>query len=120
MDDLDIFSAALELSTPEEREKYLLSACGDNAALRERIEALLRSSEKVSRFMESPAVAIEGPPTVNQPITEKPGTQIGPYHHQNVFLSPGRFYLNVSALDVSPLTFLSLAAFSSPLPHPLS
>jgi len=37
VDDLDIFSAALELGTPEEREKYLHDACGENAALRERI-----------------------------------------------------------------------------------
>jgi serine/threonine protein kinase len=82
VDDLDIFSAALELETLEQREKYLLEACGENAALRERIEALLRSSDKVSRFMEAPALGIEdGPdsPTLDQPLSEEPATQIGPY-----------------------------------------
>ncbi len=79
MDEFDIFSAALELATPEEREKYLHEACGDNAAHRKRIEALLRSSDKVSRFMESPAPRIAGCSTIDRPITERAGTIIDRY-----------------------------------------
>jgi eukaryotic-like serine/threonine-protein kinase len=79
VDDLDIFSAALELGTPEDREKYLHDACGENAALRERIQALLQSADKVSRFMEAPAPGIEASPTLDQPPLEQPGTVIGPY-----------------------------------------
>ena len=55
MNELDIFTAALELGATEKQEKYLDEACKDNEPLRERIEALLRSADKVSRFMESPA-----------------------------------------------------------------
>lgn len=79
MDDLDLFSAALELRTPEERAKYLVEACGGNEALRKRIGALLKSSEKVSEFLETPAVAIENAPTLEASIPERPGLQVGPY-----------------------------------------
>jgi len=80
VDDLDIFSAALELGTPEEREKYVDEACVDNPALRERVEALLRSSAKVSHFMEAPLPRIEGSPTLDvPPTTEQPGQTIGHY-----------------------------------------
>jgi WD40 repeat protein/serine/threonine protein kinase/tetratricopeptide (TPR) repeat protein len=80
VDELSIFTAVLGLGTLEEREKYLQEACADNPALRQRIEALLQSSVKVSRFMEeSPAPHIATSPTSDQPPAEKPGTQIGPY-----------------------------------------
>ena len=53
MNELDIFSAAVELTTPEDREKYLDEACGDNEVLRERIKSLLRSSREAGSFIES-------------------------------------------------------------------
>src|SRR3954466_8193161 len=51
-----IFAAALELPLAE-RSAYLANACGDDAALRNRLEGLLASSEKVGKFMARPVVA---------------------------------------------------------------
>ena len=80
MDELDIFTAALELGTPEKREKYLDEACRDNEVLRERIEALLRSAGKDTRFMESPAHAAGLSATLDMPVlSERPGQTIGRY-----------------------------------------
>ena len=61
------------------RDKYLGEVCGDNTALRHRIEALLNSAAKVSRFMEAPAPGVDASPTLNRSIVEQPGTIIGPY-----------------------------------------
>jgi serine/threonine protein kinase/Tfp pilus assembly protein PilF len=79
MNELDIFSAAVALDTPEEREKYLDEACGDNAALRERIDSLLRSFREAGSFIESPAHDFENAATLDRPVAEGPGTIIGSY-----------------------------------------
>ncbi|MHB8954089.1 MAG: tetratricopeptide repeat protein [Pirellulaceae bacterium] len=52
-------------------------ACDGHPELRDRVEALLRNAAHASRFLESPPRA-EGI-TIDQPISEKPGAQIGPY-----------------------------------------
>ena len=44
-----------------------------------RVRALLRAHAEPGSFLEEPAVANQPAPTLDQPITEKPGTQIGPY-----------------------------------------
>jgi serine/threonine protein kinase len=77
MNELDIFTAALELADSAERSRYLDEACGSRPELRERIEALLRNAAHASQFLESPPFAADA--TLNQPITEKPGTLIGRY-----------------------------------------
>lgn len=74
----EVFLAALELSTPEERAGYLEKVCGDDADVRRRVERLLDAHPEVGEFMESPAVDVA--PTVAQPeIAERPGTIIGRY-----------------------------------------
>jgi len=78
----EIFFGALDMPTIEERSAYLDDACGTDAQLRERVERLLRAQPNVESFLESPAPELS--PTLDQPaldptITEKPGTQIGPY-----------------------------------------
>jgi WD40 repeat protein/serine/threonine protein kinase/tetratricopeptide (TPR) repeat protein len=74
----EIFLAALELSSTEERAKYLNVVCGEDADLRRRVERLLDAHPKVDEFMESPAVDVAA--TVAQPeIAERPGTIIGRY-----------------------------------------
>ena len=54
------------------------SACGDDAQLRVQIEGLLKSHEEAGSFLEQPlfdsAVTADQPP-----ITEKLGTEVGPY-----------------------------------------
>jgi tetratricopeptide (TPR) repeat protein/serine/threonine protein kinase len=77
MNELDIFSAALDLTDPAERGRFLDEACHDCPELRQRIDALLRNAARASQFLESPAPGFKA--TIEQPITEKPGTQIGLY-----------------------------------------
>src|SRR5262245_42984767 len=46
-----IFEQAMVLSIPGERKAFLRGACGNNAALRRRIEALLRAHEGAEDFL---------------------------------------------------------------------
>ncbi len=77
MNELDIFSGALELAEPIARARFLNEACGQDPVLRKRIEALLHNAAQASRFMHSPPHDVAR--TTDQPVPEKPGTQIGPY-----------------------------------------
>ncbi|HMC67496.1 MAG TPA: serine/threonine-protein kinase [Gemmataceae bacterium] len=71
-----LFAAALQKPSAD-RAAYLDQACADDPALRQRVEALLRAQEAAGSFLESPAPAMVA--TVDDPITERPGTVIGPY-----------------------------------------
>jgi eukaryotic-like serine/threonine-protein kinase len=71
-----IFLAALELPATD-RDAYLDQACGDNQALRARLERLLAAHVQAGSFLESPAPELDA--TVDQPATEALGTHIGPY-----------------------------------------
>jgi serine/threonine protein kinase/tetratricopeptide (TPR) repeat protein len=73
----DIFLAALERASAEERFAYLEAACAGNPGLRRRVERLLEAQAKGGSFLEAPAPEIR--PTIDQPSTEAPGTVIGPY-----------------------------------------
>ena len=78
MNELEVFTAALELTESAARSRFLDEACGGRLKLRTRIEALLQNVTEGSRYLESHAenmlqVAFDGL------ITERPGTQIGPY-----------------------------------------
>ena len=50
----DIFLAALEKGTPEERVAFLDAACKDDPDLRRRVERLLEAHPKARSFLESP------------------------------------------------------------------
>ena len=78
---MTVFSGALDHDSGPERAAYLDEACGADAALRERLEALLRAHEKAGRFLEQPAQRPPESPysTVDPPGREKLGTFIGPY-----------------------------------------
>src|SRR3954454_24030001 len=56
MTEREIFLAALEKDNPTERAAYLDEAAGADAALRQRIEALLRSHERYDAFLNVPVV----------------------------------------------------------------
>jgi serine/threonine protein kinase len=56
MTEREIFLAALERDDPTERAAYLDQACGADATLRQRVEALLRSHERATDFLEVPVV----------------------------------------------------------------
>lgn len=65
-----LFHASRDRKPGPEREAYLDGACGDDAVLRERVEALLSAHDEATGFLEGPVV---GEPQ------EGPGTSIGPY-----------------------------------------
>src|SRR5438105_14231675 len=56
MNERSIFMEALEKDGPAERYAYLDEACGGDAALRQRVEALLQSHEQVGRFLGKPVL----------------------------------------------------------------
>ena len=57
MTERTIFLTAIDKHDPAERARYLDDACAGDAVLRQRIEALLRSSDKAEGFLSTPAVA---------------------------------------------------------------
>src|SRR5256712_1492066 len=69
----EIFEQALDITPTEERLRFLTSACGKDAALLARVQALLRADESGESFLP------EQPKATVVPITEKPGDRIGRY-----------------------------------------
>lgn len=62
MNEREIFQEALDHSDPLQRRAYLDQACGGDAALRARIEALLASHAAASQFLNVPALEQLQPP----------------------------------------------------------
>jgi WD40 repeat protein/serine/threonine protein kinase len=78
MSERSIFLAALDIDDLAERSAYLDQACARDGALRAQVEQLLKANQNSAPFMERPAPALVA--TVDeQPISERPGTMIGPY-----------------------------------------
>ena len=59
-----LFLEAVERLPGESRDAYLDEACGDDADLRQRVEALLAASDRAGSFLESPATG----GAANQPV----------------------------------------------------
>src|SRR5262245_4512657 len=78
-DEKAIFLAALEQATPAERQAYLQGACGDDPALLKRLRVLLSVHEQSQGLLDAPSPVVALAPTIDAPITERPGTVIGPY-----------------------------------------
>src|SRR5262245_61500214 len=73
-----IFFAALEKGSPQERAAYIEEACAGDPDLCRRVEKMLTAQARAGSFLEQPACS----PVVTvdeQPISEGPGTVIGPY-----------------------------------------
>src|SRR5215472_3683515 len=77
MHEQSIFIEALEKEDPAERTAYLDRMCAGDPTLRQRIERLLQRHQQVDRFLDSPTAALAAP--VAGPISDRPGTIIGPY-----------------------------------------
>ena len=56
MNDVTLFAAALEKQSAAERSAFLDEACAGDAAMRQRVEALLHAHEKAGDYLERPAV----------------------------------------------------------------
>ena len=69
-----IFSAAVEYYVPDQWEGYIVNACGDDEALRQRVRELLDAHRHGDSFFDREERMTEG-----APISERVGTQIGPY-----------------------------------------
>ncbi len=78
-----IFTSALQRPSAGERTAYVDGACGDDIALRERVQELLRAHEDAATFLSLPtagASAVKAPPDSRQePSREGPGTRIDRY-----------------------------------------
>src|SRR5262249_25493135 len=68
---MTIFAAALDCVSPAERAAYLDEVCGADAALRARVEDLLRANQQAGEFLERPAPGTADAPAASQ------GTVIG-------------------------------------------
>jgi WD40 repeat protein/serine/threonine protein kinase len=73
-----LFAAALEKPTRAERAAYLEGACGEDLALRGRIEALLAAHDAAGGVLDAP-LSVLLPTAAYRPLTEGPGARIGPY-----------------------------------------
>jgi eukaryotic-like serine/threonine-protein kinase len=71
----ELFEAALERPVSE-RAQFLKEACAGDARLRGQVEALLARHREADSFLERPAGELTCAPV---PMSEKPGTKIGPY-----------------------------------------
>jgi WD40 repeat protein/serine/threonine protein kinase len=78
MSERSIFSAALDISDPADRAAYLDRACAGEPALRRHIEELIASQVGLGSFLARPRLAA-GITASYEPITEGPGTRVGPY-----------------------------------------
>jgi serine/threonine protein kinase/Tfp pilus assembly protein PilF len=77
MNEESIFAEAVQRAVPE-REAFLDAACGDDAALRGRLEALLGAHDHPDPFLD--ALGPEVIPTTDRSdVGEQPGAVIGPY-----------------------------------------
>ncbi len=73
-----VFCTAIEMESAEQRQEYVARVCGQDAELLRQVDRLLRAHDSAGSFLESPPEGV-APSTVEKSITEKPGTQIGPY-----------------------------------------
>src|SRR5262245_4072697 len=77
MSERELFTAALKIPEPAERTAWLDRECKGDAALRQRLDVLLRAFDEAGSLLENPAVALGR--TSDEPIVETDGIVIGPY-----------------------------------------
>ncbi len=70
-----LFAEALEQASPAARGAFLDAACGGDLVLRQRMENLLKSHTSAGSFLHKDLAVTE----VGRPLTEGPGSVIGPY-----------------------------------------
>src|SRR5882672_11448648 len=75
---LELFTEAAQLPV-EQRGAFLDHACAGDEELRHKIEALLKSNERVGGFLEEPPSAIIGEGRAKATAGEKPGDRVGRY-----------------------------------------
>ncbi len=76
--EVEVFTAAMQLPV-DERAAYLAQACGGNASLRQRVEALLETHLHMGDFLEQPPETLAGAIRSPAAAGEKAGDRIGRY-----------------------------------------
>src|SRR5262245_59138032 len=92
MTEREIFLAAMERDDPAERATYLDEACGADATLRQRVEALFRAHDRAADFMDVPVVeqlAVDGGGLDFLAPPQRPGS-LGRLAHYEVLEVVGR------------------------------
>jgi len=69
---------AAELPPGKSREDLLAEACGNDAELRQQVDALLLAGDQAGSFLESPT-SDESPTILQPPLIDLRGTVVGPY-----------------------------------------
>ena len=72
-DPKQIFSMAIENFEPHQWEGYLVNACGEDEALRQKIRELLDAHRQADSFLDQNLNV-----TASESVSERAGTQIGP------------------------------------------
>ena len=75
----EIFFAALDKSTSEERAAFLDGACGTNPVMRAKVEALLADHFQQDAFMKEPAMDAPAPTAPMSATEEAPAQMLGRY-----------------------------------------
>ena len=75
LDEAAIFNSARRIDAPEPRARYLKQVCGEDPALLERVDALLRAHDEQESFLESPP-PVFGATADTSAVGEGPGTVI--------------------------------------------
>src|SRR5437867_3189331 len=71
-----ILVAAVEIDSEAARRAFVDKACAGDLSLKQRVEELVANHFRAGSFLESPAAGVA---TIDEAITERPGTVIGPY-----------------------------------------
>ena len=74
-----IFGEAIAIASSEDRRSFLDQACQGDPALRQSVEKLVIDHFRAGNFLEEPAFATDQTVHLDPPISERPGTVIGPY-----------------------------------------
>ncbi len=73
---MSVFQEALEEHSPEEWDGFVQQAAGDDEDLYRQVSQLLHAHAHGNSLFDKPAMPI---PTIDHPLIERAGTQIGPY-----------------------------------------
>src|SRR5262245_46380321 len=73
----EMFMHAVGKLPPEQWDGYVGEACGGDADLANQVRGFLQIHREAGSFLESPAAPLVA--TVDAPLSERPGTVIGPY-----------------------------------------
>src|SRR6516165_5271361 len=72
----EIFHEAIA-RPPAERPAFLAGACAGDELLKRRVEGLLNAHDNPASFLADRPPGADA--TIDEPVTERPGTVIGPY-----------------------------------------